>query len=149
MLLLPGHHRKYKRVLFVSFPFHSRQLVLIFSGSVQDFWNTFRDHFEINTQWSMYKLVSLINFCWLSKNTSYHFPWVFRETFVVSGIFLVWFHFIKSELVSWWAGGLGLLVPRFGLLFWPSDSRASVLSGADLFPSSAELKTKTEKTKAL
>lgn len=101
--------------------------VLIFPVSVLDFWNTFKDHF-----WNKHTVIlsevcqPLISSCWLSKSRSCHFYWVFREAFVVSGIFLcMYFHFPESELGSCWVPGPGPLVSItacFRLPCWPDDS---------------------------
>lgn len=75
---------------FSSHSFILGNFVLTFSESVLDFQNVFKDHF-----WNKYTVVlsetwkPLIRICWLSQNISCHFSWVFREAFVVSGIFFV------------------------------------------------------------
>lgn len=73
---------------FCFYPFFLQVTLCSLSGSVLDFPNTFKDHL-----WNKHTVIlleacqPLISSCWLSKNMSCHFSWVFKEAFVVSEIY--------------------------------------------------------------
>lgn len=135
-LPLRRQKKKKKKAFLFLFFFTPGNFVLIFPVSVLDFWNTFKDHF-----WNKHTVIfseacqPLISSCWLSKNRSCHFYWVFREAFVVSGIFLcIYFHFPKPELSSWWVPGSGLLVSIMACFHLLCRLNDSAFLGVDLFP---------------